>query len=201
MLTELKSNLRKPLLPAARWLEGVGAQPDHLTIAGVAASVLAGLSLALGHLVLGFIWTVVALLCDMLDGDLARLHPERTTRFGAFLDSCADRISEAFLFGGWLIGKLEHTPSTGVVWLLFWILALAGSFMVSYTRARAEGLGIRCTVGIAERPERMVVLLLMIIAGFGVSLWFLLALSLLSWVTVWQRSLHAARQLGGAEDA
>ncbi|MFC1572913.1 CDP-alcohol phosphatidyltransferase family protein [Candidatus Eisenbacteria bacterium] len=209
MQSSFKTTLRKPLLPLARWLAAGGVHPDHVTVAGLVASLLSGLSIALGRLPVGLIWFVIALLCDVIDGDIARLRPGRTTRFGAFLDSSADRASEAFVFGGLLIGKAYSRGTLGLrgfdagwvdwVWLLIWVLAFTGSFLVSYTRARAEGLGLDCTVGFAERPERMVVFLLLLICGFGASLWFLMLLTLMTWWTVYQRVAHVATQLKRTE--
>jgi phosphatidylglycerophosphate synthase len=186
-------------MPVVNWLASAGVQPNHVTIAGLIASLLAGLSLAFGHLLQGLIWLIVSLLCDLLDGDLARLKPGHATRLGAFFDSCADRVSEALVLGGLLIGKCYHAGGASWAWLAVWVLAFSGSFMVSYTRARAEGLGISCSVGFAERPERMAFLLLLLIFGFGASGWFLLALTLLTWWTVYQRTIHSARKLGEAE--
>jgi|GEM_PF-1349720 len=196
MLSDLKTTLRKPLHPLARWLDEAGATPNHVTMAGLAASVLSGLALALDSMGLGLIWLLVALLCDMLDGDIARLSPGKATPSGAFFDSCADRVSEAVVFGGLLIGKLDNT-FTGWVWITLWVLALTGSFMVSYARARAEGLGQSCNVGIAERPERMVILVLMLIFGYSASGWFLMILAALTWYTVYQRISHVAGNLNG----
>ena len=120
-------------------------------------------------------------MCDILDGQLARVSG-KVTRFGAFLDSTLDRIAEAALFVGlaWyytaqlvdmaanpprVIANLQHglEPVTFLVIATMAVLALVGSFMVSYTRARAEGLGLECKVGWFERPERLV---LLIVAGF-----------------------------------
>ena len=124
MQSSLKASLRKPLLPLARWLAGMGAQPNQITFAGLLASMLAGVAIAFGHLPLGLIWLIVGLVCDMLDGDLARLKPESMGPTGAFLDSCADRVSEAFVFGGLLIGKIYHDGGADWGWLLVWLLAV-----------------------------------------------------------------------------
>ncbi len=199
MQSSLKTSLRKPLLPLVRWLAAMGVQPNQITFAGLLASLLAGAAIAFGHLPLGLIWLIVGLVCDMLDGDLARLKPEKMGPAGAFLDSCADRLSEAFVFGGLLIGKIYHGGGADLSWLLVWLLALSGSFLVSYTRARAEGLGSSCSVGFAERPERMLILLLLLIFGFQRSVWFLLGLALLSCWTVYQRAVYVVHQLGATE--
>lgn len=195
MLTETKRTLRKPLQPVARGLDAAGVRANHVTVAGVVACGLAAISLALDQTALALIWLLIGLLCDMLDGDLARLRPENISRFGAFLDSTVDRISEAFIFAGVLIAKQAHDGPAGWVWLCLWVLALTGSFLVSYTRARAEGLGVDCSVGVAERPERMVILILMILFGLSISGLFLLILTVLTWWTVYQRMEHTAGRI------
>ncbi len=195
MLTETKRALRKPLLPIARGLDAAGVRANHVTVAGVVACGLAAIALALDRTALALIWLLIGLLCDMLDGDLARLRPENISRFGAFLDSTVDRISEAVLFAGILIAKQEHDGPAGWFWLVLWVLALSGSFLVSYTRARAEGLGVDCSVGVAERPERMVILILLIVFGLSLSGLFLLILSVLAWWTVYERMQHTAGRI------
>jgi CDP-diacylglycerol--glycerol-3-phosphate 3-phosphatidyltransferase len=199
MQSTFKQSVRRPLQPVARRLRGLGIRPNHVTLAGVLAACGAAVCLAADRLTLALVWMAVSLLCDMLDGDLARLDPQRSSPFGAFLDSSVDRISEAVVFGGLLIGQLHAEAGAGTLWLVLWILALTGSFMVSYARARAEGLGIPCAVGFAERPERMVVLLALIIAGWQLSIWFLAALAVMSWLTVSQRIAHVARAVRQAD--
>lgn len=200
MLGELKATLRKPLLPLAGWLDGMGVRPDHITLLGLGTSLLSGIALAFDSMTLGLIWLLIALLCDMLDGDIARLNPDSASGAGGFYDSNADRISEALVFAGLLIGKLNHDHTTSWIWILLWTLALTGSFMVSYARARAEGLGQECKVGIAERPERMVLLVLMLIFGFGLAGWFLLLIAGLAWFTVYQRITYVAAHLNAAKN-
>ncbi len=193
MQSTFKQSVRRPLQPIARGLHGLGIRPNQVTVAGVLAAGGAAVCLVADRLSLALVWMIASLLCDMLDGDLARLDPRRTSPFGAFLDSSIDRISEAVVLGGLLIGQLHSEAGAGRLWLVLWVLALTGSFMVSYARARAEGLGISCAVGFAERPERMVVLLALMIAGWKLSIWFLAALALMSWLTVGQRVAHVAR--------
>lgn len=192
MQSTFKQSLRRPLHPIARWLHRLGVRPNHVSLAGVLAACAAAVCLAADRIGPALIWLAVSLLCDMLDGDIARLDPRRSNPFGAVLDSNVDRISEAVVFGGLLIGQLHSEAGAGRLWLVAWVLAFTGSFMVSYARARSEGLDIPCAVGFAERPERMVVLLAMIIAGWRLSIWFLAALALLTWLTVGQRIAHVA---------
>jgi len=190
MLTETKQSLRRVLLPLARTLAAAGVQPDQLTAAGLLAAALAGLSIALGNLALGIVWLLINALCDMLDGDVARLGPRRTGRFGAFLDSTVDRLAETLVFGGLLIGRLYHGGGVGWLWMSIWLLALAGSYLVSYTRARAEGLGFGCQVGIADRSLRVVIVLILLLLGLRASGYPLALLAVLTWTTVGQRVRH-----------
>ncbi len=201
MLSETKQRLRRVLLPVARGLAAAGVLPNHLTAAGLVAAALAAVSLALGSLTLGIVWLLISLLCDLLDGDVARLRAEQTSLFGAFFDSTADRLSEALVFGGLLVGKAFHGGGCGWPWTVVWVLSLAGSFLVSYTRARAEGLGMECRIGIADRSLRMALVLLMLVLGFRWSGFFLGALSLLAWFTVVQRFIHVRRQALAVLDA
>ncbi|MBD3236930.1 MAG: hypothetical protein GF330_09520 [Candidatus Eisenbacteria bacterium] len=185
-LENLKRALRRPLQPLVRGLDALGCRPDYLTLAGVLAALLSGIALASGNRTLGVFWLLVSLLCDLLDGDLARRSGSGQSRFGAFLDSTADRISETFFLGGLLIGRYELLSLTWG-WILLWVLALSGGYMVSYARARAEGLGLACSVGWGDRASRMLVLILLLIFGYRASGWFLLAMALLAWFTVYQR--------------
>jgi CDP-diacylglycerol--glycerol-3-phosphate 3-phosphatidyltransferase len=177
----LKRMAHQLLDPLVRVLLAIGLNADHLTAAGFVLSLVAGFEFALGQFRAAAGFATVAGICDILDGQLAR-RADRVTRFGAFLDSTLDRIAEAALFVGIayyyvaqlvdmtanpkrVITNLQNglEPVTFLAIALTAVLALVGSFMVSYTRARAEGLGLDCKVGWFERPERLVVL---IVAGF-----------------------------------
>ncbi len=180
------------LRPLAGRLAAAGVNPDHLTIAGLAAACLSGVSLSLGWMHVGLLWLLASGLCDLMDGDVARLMPGRSGRFGAFLDSTVDRVSDAVILTGLLIGKQTH-GGVRWEWLLAWSAALSGAFLVSYARARAEGLGLRCTVGIADRSLRLLLVSLLMLLGFRTSGWFLLGIATLSWITVGQRVIHVWR--------
>jgi CDP-diacylglycerol--glycerol-3-phosphate 3-phosphatidyltransferase len=194
MLIETKERLRRVTLPLSRALVSAGVAPDWLTAAGLVAAACTGFALALGEVPLSLAFLLVSLLCDLLDGDVARLRARGPSAFGAFLDSTADRISEAFLFAGLLIGKSAHGGGLHPLWILAWVLALTSAFLVSYTRARAEGLGLSCRIGIADRSVRMVLVVAMLVAGLRASGYFLGVLSLLGWITVGQRIGHVRRQ-------
>ena len=203
--------------PLVSGLARLGARPDHLTVAGLVLSIAAGLGFAIGRFRLGALLTALAGVCDILDGQLAR-HGGIRSRFGAFLDSTLDRVAEAAILIGiaWfymatlvdlsanpsrVIADLQRglEPVTWAAVALLALLALLGSFMVSYTRARAEGLGIECRVGWFERPERMVLLIIAGLFGLGpVIPGALLLLAALSFITAAQRMRHVWKVTRGA---
>jgi CDP-diacylglycerol--glycerol-3-phosphate 3-phosphatidyltransferase len=135
---------------------------------------------------------VVGSLLDILDGALARAGG-KTTPFGAFIDSTTDRVSEGFMLTAIAyILAVQHRP----VFVAVAMACVAGSFLVSYTRARAEALGLRGDVGIGSRAERVVVITAgLVLAPWGVLPWALVLLACTAWITVAQRVLHVRRQL------
>jgi CDP-diacylglycerol--glycerol-3-phosphate 3-phosphatidyltransferase len=129
---------------------------------------------------------------DILDGALARAGG-KTTPFGAFLDSTTDRVSEGFMLGA--IALVLHRDGNAVA-LAFVVAALAGSFLVSYTRSKAEGLGLKGDVGIGSRAERVVVIAAgLVLAPWGLLPWAIYLLAATAWITVAQRVLHVRKQL------
>ena len=129
---------------------------------------------------------------DILDGALARAGG-KTTPFGAYLDSTTDRVSEGFMLTAiaWVLARHHHPAFVAVA-----MAAVAGSFLVSYTRARAEALGLRGDVGIGSRAERVVVITAgLVFAPWGVLPWAIALLACTAWVTVVQRVLHVRKQL------
>jgi CDP-diacylglycerol--glycerol-3-phosphate 3-phosphatidyltransferase len=203
--------------PPARWLYALGIRPDHVTWLGFGLSVAAGLAFFEGLFRVGALVALLSGLCDILDGQLARVRGT-TSRFGAFLDSTLDRFADAFLLigiAGFYIANLVQLttdplrvmeelerglePRTWALVALLAVLALVGSLMVSYTRARAEGLGLDCKVGWFERPERMVLLIVAGLFGIGpVMPWALLILTVMAFVTVAQRMSHVHKNTRGA---
>jgi CDP-diacylglycerol--glycerol-3-phosphate 3-phosphatidyltransferase len=135
---------------------------------------------------------------DILDGALARAGG-KTTPFGAFLDSTTDRISEGFMLTAIAYVFARHGRD---VFVAVAMAAVAGSFLVSYTRARAEALGLRGDVGIGSRAERVVVITAgLVLAPWGVLPWAIVLLTVTAWVTVVQRVLQVRTQLlGGPRD-
>ena len=172
--------------------------PDALTAAGVVLSgvgaILVYLEYRSEHLFfwLGALAFVAGSLLDVLDGALARASGKGTA-FGAFLDSTTDRVGEALVLGAI---ALVFARDGNTVALAFAIAAIAGSFLVSYTRARAEALGLRGDVGVGDRAVRVVVITTgLVLAPWGALPWAIYALAATAWLTVVQRVLSVRAQL------
>jgi CDP-diacylglycerol---glycerol-3-phosphate 3-phosphatidyltransferase len=172
--------------------------PNALTASGVTLCATASvLVLFEGRDELLFYWLAAAVfvagsLLDILDGALARAGG-KTTPFGAYLDSTTDRVSEGFMLTAiaYVLATHHHPVFVAVV-----MAAVAGSFLVSYTRAKAEALGLRGDVGIGSRAERVVVITGgLVLAPWGVLPWAIALLACTAWVTVAQRVLHVRKQL------
>jgi CDP-diacylglycerol--glycerol-3-phosphate 3-phosphatidyltransferase len=186
---------------AARSIEGLArtrVSPNALTAAGVtlcaAASVVVYFEYRseLAYFWLGAALFVVGSVLDILDGALAR-SSGKGTPFGAFIDSTTDRISEGFMLGAI---ALVFARDGNEIALAFTFAAAAGSFLVSYTRARAEALGLRGDVGIGSRAERVVVIVAgLVLAPWGVLQWAIYLLTATAWITVLQRVLAVRAQL------
>ena len=180
--------------PIASVLAKVGLTPNVITCLGLLGSIGAGASVGYGHLVIGGILVLFFGAFDMLDGALAR-KTGTVSKFGAFLDSSFDRLSEAAVLGGLLTYELQQGNTLEAV-LVFTFMA--ASFMVSYLRARAEALNINNEVGILTRPERIVILAVGLLSG-----WLLIFLCILVGLTAFtavQRFTLVASTLGRAKD-
>ncbi len=162
-----------PLAQIARGLERTGISPNMLTIIGFALTLLVAVILATGNLLIGGILLIFAALFDTLDGALAR-HSDQVTVFGAFLDSTMDRYSEAVTLIA-LMFYYASQPDNAVAVLLL-TFTMAGSFMVSYTRARAEAVNIECKEGLFQRTERIVVLIIGLLTGWMLPVLWILAI-------------------------
>ena len=172
--------------------------PNALTAGGVllcaAAAVLVYFEYRNEYLYfwLGGLVFVIGSILDILDGALAR-RSGRGTPFGAFLDSTTDRVSEGFVLGAIALVFSRD----GDEWALaFAIASIAGSFLVSYTRARAEAIGLRGDVGIGSRAERVVVITAgLVLAPWGLLPWAIYVLAATAWFTVAQRVWSVRQQL------
>jgi len=155
-LIDIRRNLAYRITdPIVGILSKRGIKPNALTLINLALNIIAAYVIATEHLFLGGVLVLVAGLFDLLDGALARFT-KQTTKFGAILDSVADRISEAAILCGLLIWYIPQQEASLEIVLVF--IVLIGSFLVSYIRARAEGLGWQCQVGLFARAERIIVL-------------------------------------------
>ena len=160
--------------PVAGLVNRTGISPNGITVIGFLLMVGVGLVLSQGYLRLAGVLLIVAALFDALDGALARLQ-DRVTPFGAFFDSTMDRYAEAAVFLGVLIYFLRESASTEVI---LTYIAIIGSLMVSYTRARGEGLGVSIRGGLLSRLERMVILVLFLLLNqLAIALWILAPLT------------------------
>ncbi len=168
-------------------------KPNTLTWCALAISLITAAIIATGHLIIGGLLVLISGLFDILDGALARLT-NQSTRFGALLDSTFDRISDAAI----LLGILVLYASDGniiVIALIF--LALVMSLLTSYVRARAEGIGIICTVGLFTRTERVIILALGLLLTplYKFSIFIaLLLLVIFGFATIVQRLVYVWRQ-------
>ena len=155
-LIDIRRNLAYRITdPIVGILSKSGITPNALTFINLALNIGAAFIIATGHFIIGGVLVLVAGLFDLLDGALARFI-KQSTRFGAILDSVADRISEAAIFCGLLVWYIPQQATSLEIVLIF--VVLIGSFLVSYIRARAEGLGWQCQVGLFTRAERVIVL-------------------------------------------
>lgn len=193
MLGRLRAKYEAAVAPAGRALAGVGVSPNVMTVASLVLAVAAGYVYALAMAPWGAILIVATGVLDMLDGAIARATGT-ASRFGATLDHVTDRYAEGVIVGGMIVGG--YTPW---MWGFF---ALFGMVMASFTRAKAESVGglARCTVGVAERQEK----LLLLIGGsllHGIVAdalpYAILLVGVLSHVTVIQRLHYTWTQTGG----
>jgi len=182
--------------PIAKLLINLRVHPHLITFSGLLLSILAFNFFRQGYFFSAGVMVVLAGMCDVLDGRLAR-ETNRISKFGALMDSTIDRYSEVMLFLGLAI--FFYDKHLHVVYPI--IFAIAGSFMVSYTRARAEGLGIKCKVGLMKREERITYLaigsLLGAIPGIGIyiviaTIWFV---AIFANITVIQRVVFIRNEL------
>lgn len=182
--------------PIAKFLINLRVHPLVVTFSGLVISILAFNFFRQGYFFFAGVMVVLAGVCDMLDGRLAR-ETNRISKFGALMDSTIDRYSEVLLFLGLAI--FFYDKHSHVIYPI--ISAITGSFMVSYTRARAGGLGIECKVGLMKREERITYLaigsLLGAIPGIGiyfviVTIWFI---AIFANITVIQRVVFIRNEL------
>ena len=196
---KLRSTWNKVMSPVGGALARTPLTPDQVTVIGVLLQTVSAWYIVQGRLFVAAVVAVVAALADAFDGALARAKGVGRP-FGALLDSTTDRLADALVFlpVAWLYGVDPATGHDSEMVALLALVALVASFLVSYVKARAEGLGFDCNVGIAERAERLIVIILSMAfdalpIGMGV-------IAVASIVTFFQRLFHVrsqARTAGG----
>ena len=186
--------IAQPVLNAvAKGLLSLGITPNAATIIGALGNIIAAVLIAFGYLTWGGIVALFWVLFDAVDGTMARLSGQ-TSKAGAFLDSTLDRYVEFFLLTGLMWYFLTNGNPTGIV---FTMVTLAGSILISYARARAEGLGLECKVGLMTRVERFIIFIPSLIFHFP--LIAMVVMAILTHVTAIQRIVHVVKQAGETE--
>ena len=178
-------NISQPfLLPIVKILDSWGIHPNIVTLTCLMGFLISSIFIAYGKLLLGGIFLLLFAPLDAIDGLLAR-YSKKVTSFGAFLDSTLDRYGEIFLFLAFTYYFLNQNSIYGVI-LSF--LAITGSLMVSYTRARAEGVGFNCKIGLLTRFERIFLLIVALI--FDLCIPLLVFIAIFTHFTALQRIIH-----------
>jgi len=195
MLTEwIRRSTKWFIVPIATALGKLGISPNALTVAGFLLNIGVAYVLATGHLRLGGGLVLAVALFDALDGTLAR-EMRRASRFGAFLDSVMDRLSEATVYAGLLVYYMSNDMAKEVFLIYAGII---GSLLVSYARARAEGVGVECKIGLFTRVERVAVLVAgLLLNQTQIALW---ALAIFANFTAFQRIYYVWWKTRGTED-
>ena len=201
----IKKGYLRIIDPVADWLVASGVHPNTITTIGTLCTVIGGIIYATGHIRTAGWFLGLTALFDVLDGTVAR-RTNRSSIFGAFYDSALDRISDGAVLGGLMYFYAFNPRYSSHAMLVVTLFGLVGAYMTSYTRARAEALGIDAKVGVLQRPER-VTLLSAPQAFFGLALggWVLAAIIVLltvtAWITVVQRFMfvHTATKSVGTE--
>lgn len=188
MLNKVRPQIQRLINPVA---SKIRLHPNILTIIGLLVSIFAAYAFGRGNLLAGALLILLSGFFDVIDGAVARNNNTKS-KFGGFLDSTSDRFADAFIIIGVIYGGFVN-------W--FWgILALLASLTVSYVRARAEVEGIKCDVGIAERAERLFIILGGAFLGYFTDPHFFMSMAIfliiiLGFVTVLQRVYHSWKEL------
>lgn len=185
----IRDGARKIMERVARGAIALGLTPNAVTVLGLVPAVAAGVTFARGQVRLGGVFLLISGVMDMLDGAVARVA-ENESKFGALLDSTIDRYAEIAVYLGLAILYRESAALIGV------ILALCGSLMVSYVKARAEGLDLTCNIGLLQRPERLIILMVGAFLGPGYLMWAIYIIAVLANFTAFERLMRMKKQAG-----
>lgn len=184
---KLRVIFKNVLVPIAAFFNRLGLKPNTVSLFGLVGHAAAAVLLATGRITWGGILLLIVAPVDALDGAMARLRGKPTT-FGAFIDSVSDRYAEILIFGGLLLHYLQQQNHLAII-LVY--MSIAGSIMVSYTRARAESLGFSVKIGILSRFERYLIVIPALILNYPmVALWIL---AIMTNITAVQRMIHVRR--------
>ncbi|MDB4899416.1 MAG: hypothetical protein JWN53_1224 [Gemmatimonadetes bacterium] len=190
----IKNGYLKLIDPVANWLVKRGVHPNTITVVGTLCTMTGGIIYGTGHIKTGGWFLSITALFDVLDGTVARRSGQSST-FGAFLDSTLDRLADGFLLGGLAVFYATSRLHGSVPLMITALLGLIGAFMTSYTRARAEALGLDAKVGLLQRPERIVLLSApQALFGLVFNGWVLAVITVIltvtAWITVIQRVMY-----------
>jgi CDP-diacylglycerol---glycerol-3-phosphate 3-phosphatidyltransferase len=201
----IKNGYLRLIDPVADWLVKLRVHPNTITVIGTLCTLVGGIIYATGHIRTGGWFLGLTALFDVLDGTVAR-RTNTSSTFGAFLDSTLDRLADGFVLGGLAVFYATSQLHGSVPMLVVALMGLIGAFLTSYTRARAEALGLDAKVGMLQRPER-VVLLSAPQAFFGLVFngWVLgiiiVILTVTAWITVIQRVAYVYTHTTRADKA
>jgi CDP-diacylglycerol---glycerol-3-phosphate 3-phosphatidyltransferase len=194
----IKNGYLKIIDPVANWLVRRGVHPNTITAVGTLCTLAGGIIYGTGHIRTGGWFLSATALFDVLDGTVAR-RSNKSSTFGAFLDSTLDRLADGALLGGLAVFYALNPVHRNVPMVVVCLAGLIGSFLTSYIRARAEALGVDAKVGMVQRPERFV-LLSAPQALFGLALnglvlgAIIVFLTVTAWITVVQRMRFVYQQ-------
>src|SRR6267143_3406534 len=181
----IKKGFLRVLEPAVSFLARHNVSPNAITTVGTLLTIAAGVVYATGHIMTGGWLMSVTAVFDVIDGQVAR-RTGRSTVFGAFYDSTLDRVADGALMAGLTVFYMTSPVHHNMYMVVVCLVGIIGTFLVSYTRARAESLGVDAKVGVMQRPER-IVLLSAPQALFGLfwNGWVLMGIVILLTVTAW----------------
>ena len=197
--SKIRGQWDRAMRPVGRVLARTPLSPNSVTLLGVMVQGVVAYLIVDGRLVVAGLVAIAAALMDVFDGALAKAQ-NRVSAFGGFLDSTTDRLSDALYLApiAWLYGVSPDGPSHDEPWVAgVALVALVASFMVSYVKARAESLGFECRVGIAERAERIILLIIGLVFETILPA-ILVLLATLAVITVLQRMVHVRSQARAA---
>lgn len=201
----LKNGYLRLIDPVADWLVARRVHPNTITAIGTACSVIGGVIYGTGHIRTAGLFLGLTALFDVLDGTVAR-RSNRSSTFGAFLDSTLDRLADGAVLGGLAVYYALNAQHHSTPMVVVCLAGIIGAFLTSYTRARAEALGIDAKVGMLQRPERVTLLSApQGIFGLALNGWVLgiiiVILTVTAWITVFQRVAYVYEQTKPQDDA